>query len=85
MFTRSVSVLLAATRSALPVRCFNSSVSSVTKIHRAIYARTYPVVVVLPNGATINVKYHEPRKIIKVSDRHREWDRRNPDITNGFV
>lgn len=48
------------------VRAFNSNASAITKIHRATYARTYPVVVVLPNGATINVKYHEPRKIIQV-------------------
>lgn len=68
MFGRPLSALCWVTQTAVQsVRCFNSSVSSVTKIHRATYARTYPVVVVLPNGATINVKYHEPRKIIKVS------------------
>lgn len=48
-------------------RSFNSSTCIVTKVHRATFARTYPVVVVLPNGASINIKYHEPRKIIKVN------------------
>lgn len=40
--------------------------STITKIHRQIYARMYPTVVVLANGASVNVRYHEPRKIIKV-------------------
>lgn len=48
------------------VRCISSSSASVTKIHRAVYTRTYPTIVVLPNGASINVRYSEPRKIIKV-------------------
>uniref|UniRef100_A0A182LXD1 39S ribosomal protein L55, mitochondrial n=1 Tax=Anopheles culicifacies TaxID=139723 RepID=A0A182LXD1_9DIPT len=35
-------------------------------VHRSIYARRYPTVMVLPNGATINLSYHEPRRIIKL-------------------
>lgn len=42
--------------------------ATITKIHRQIYARMYPTVVVLSNGASINVRYHEPRKIIKVGN-----------------
>lgn len=49
-------------------RLINSSSTSITKIHRATYARTYPTVLVLPDGSSINIKYHEPRKIIKVSN-----------------
>lgn len=47
-------------------RNLNSNVASVTKIHREIYTRMYPTKVVLSNGASINIRYHEPRKIIKV-------------------
>lgn len=47
-------------------RYLNNSLSSVTKIHRDIYPRMYPTTVVLPDGASINIRYHEPRKIIKV-------------------
>lgn len=49
------------------IRCINSSSTSITKIHRSVYARTYPTVVVLPDGSSINTKYYEPRKIIKVN------------------
>ncbi|KAF9814047.1 hypothetical protein SFRURICE_004394 [Spodoptera frugiperda] len=44
----------------------HNNVASVTKIHRDIYARMYPTKVVLPDGASINIRYHEPRKIIKL-------------------
>uniref|UniRef100_A0A182N5M4 39S ribosomal protein L55, mitochondrial n=1 Tax=Anopheles dirus TaxID=7168 RepID=A0A182N5M4_9DIPT len=47
-------------------RCLSSNTAAVVKVHRSIYARRYPTVMVLPNGATINIKYHEPRKIIKM-------------------
>lgn len=47
-------------------RQISSSTTSITKIKRPIYMRTYPTVVVSPNGASINVRYNEPRKIIKV-------------------
>ncbi|XP_049815532.1 39S ribosomal protein L55, mitochondrial [Schistocerca nitens] len=47
-------------------RHLNSNTASVCKIHRQVYPRTYPVLIVLPDGATINIRYHEPRKIIKL-------------------
>ncbi|VVC92858.1 unnamed protein product [Leptidea sinapis] len=47
-------------------RDINNSVCSIAKIHREIYTRLYPTKVVLPNGASINIRYHEPRKIIKL-------------------
>ncbi|CAG9560339.1 unnamed protein product [Danaus chrysippus] len=47
-------------------RNLNNNVASITKIHREIYTRTYPTKVVLPNGASINIRYHEPRKIIRL-------------------
>ncbi|CAH1644223.1 unnamed protein product [Spodoptera littoralis] len=44
----------------------HNNVASVTKIHRDLYTRMYPTKVVLPDGASINIRYHEPRKIIKL-------------------
>ncbi|XP_073819960.1 mitochondrial ribosomal protein L55 [Musca autumnalis] len=48
------------------VRHISSASTAVTRLHRSIYARQYPTVVVLPDGATINIRYGEPRKIIKL-------------------
>ncbi|KAJ8732642.1 hypothetical protein PYW07_015241 [Mythimna separata] len=57
-------------KSSLVNHCFRSylhnNVARVTKVHRDIYPRLYPTVVVLPDGASINIRYHEPRKIIKL-------------------
>lgn len=49
-------------------RYINNNIASISKIHREIYTRMYPTKVVLENGASINIRYHEPRKIIKVSN-----------------
>nr|CAD7586681.1 unnamed protein product [Timema genevievae] len=49
-----------------PRRDLNCNTASICKIHRAIYARTYPTIVVLPDGSSVNIRYHEPRKIIKL-------------------
>ncbi|XP_006813418.2 large ribosomal subunit protein mL55-like, partial [Saccoglossus kowalevskii] len=38
----------------------------VTKLNRTIYPRLYPCLLVNPDGSTINIKYHEPRKILKL-------------------
>ncbi|XP_035891556.1 39S ribosomal protein L55, mitochondrial [Anopheles stephensi] len=51
---------------ACAVRCLSSNSAAIVKVHRSIYARRYPTVMVLPNGATINLSYHEPRRIIKL-------------------
>lgn len=47
-------------------RYLNNNVASITKIHREKYARMYPTTVVLPDGSSIKIRYHEPRHIIKV-------------------
>jgi len=49
-----------------PFRCLNSNTASITKVHRKMYARLYPTTVVLPDGSSFNIRYYEPRKIIKV-------------------
>ncbi|XP_032511003.1 large ribosomal subunit protein mL55 [Danaus plexippus] len=64
------SKILLNLRSAISNCCskrnLNNNVASITKIHREIYTRMYPTKVVLPNGASINIRYHEPRKIIRL-------------------
>lgn len=47
-------------------RHLNNNIASVTKVHREVYTRLYPTIVVLPDGSSINIRYHEPRRIIKV-------------------
>ncbi|XP_065350858.1 large ribosomal subunit protein mL55 [Cloeon dipterum] len=51
----------------LPVlsqRFLNSNSSVVTKIHRNTFTRTYPTVLVFPDGSSIRIRYPEPRQII---------------------
>lgn len=45
-------------------RNFNCWRAAITKPHRQAYVRTYPSLLVLPDGSSINIQYHEPRKII---------------------
>ncbi|XP_041788589.1 39S ribosomal protein L55, mitochondrial [Anopheles merus] len=47
-------------------RGLSSNTAAIVKVHRSIYARRYPTMMVLPDGATINLSYHEPRRIIKL-------------------
>lgn len=65
----------------------SSSTCAINKIHRAVYSRTYPVVVVKPNGSTYTIRYHEPRGIIKLpvdmstlseSEKRARLDKRKP-------
>ncbi|KAI8773406.1 39S ribosomal protein L55 mitochondrial-like isoform X1 [Biomphalaria glabrata] len=44
----------------------NSNATSITRPHRFAYPRTYPTILVFPDGSTINIRYHEPRSIIKL-------------------
>uniref|UniRef100_A0A1A9X193 39S ribosomal protein L55, mitochondrial n=1 Tax=Glossina brevipalpis TaxID=37001 RepID=A0A1A9X193_9MUSC len=48
------------------LRQISSSSASITRLHRAVYTRQYPLLVVLPDGSSINVRYGEPRKIMKL-------------------
>lgn len=49
-----------------PFRCLNSNTAIIAKVHRKMYARLYPTTVVLPDGSSFNIRYYEPRKIIKL-------------------
>lgn len=49
------------------IRRISSATTSITRPHRLLYTREYPVVVVLPDGSSINIRYPEPRQIITVS------------------
>ncbi|KAK3794614.1 hypothetical protein RRG08_003760 [Elysia crispata] len=44
----------------------NSNVAAVTRTKRIVYPRTYPTLLVYPDGSTITIRYKEPRKIIKL-------------------
>lgn len=68
-------------------RSLSNNVASVTKLHGELYARVYPATVVLADGSSINIRYHEPRKIIKLpldlsqlsdEDRKIRLERRKP-------
>lgn len=48
------------------VRYLSCHSASITRPHRLTYKRTFPTVLVNPDGSTINIKYHEPKQIIKV-------------------
>ncbi|TSN76551.1 39S ribosomal protein L55, mitochondrial [Bagarius yarrelli] len=43
---------------------FNSNRTSVVRCSRQKYERLYPVLLVRPDGSTINIRYKEPRRII---------------------
>ncbi|RZC34272.1 39S ribosomal protein L55, mitochondrial, partial [Asbolus verrucosus] len=48
------------------VRFLNSLSASITRPHRLTYKRTYPTILVNPDGSTITIMYPEPRKIVKL-------------------
>ncbi|KAI5712501.1 hypothetical protein M8J76_014146 [Diaphorina citri] len=50
--------------SNIVVRRISSSSAAINRIHRGAYARTYPTLLVFPDGSTINIRYPEPRSII---------------------
>lgn len=49
------------------IRRLNAWTAAITRPHRLTYARTYPTVLVQPDGSTYTIRYPEPRCIIKVS------------------
>ncbi|XP_043289348.1 39S ribosomal protein L55, mitochondrial [Venturia canescens] len=60
-----LSTLVKISRSTgLICRELNCWTAGITKKHRKIYERTYPTVLVLPDGSSVNVDYHEPKKIV---------------------
>ncbi|XP_015607928.1 39S ribosomal protein L55, mitochondrial [Cephus cinctus] len=80
--------LLSTTRNSLNFsRNFNCWTAGITKIHRTTYERTYPTVLVNPDGSSIIIPYHEPRGIIKLpldiftlseAERKARLERRKP-------
>ncbi|XP_042885833.1 39S ribosomal protein L55, mitochondrial-like isoform X2 [Penaeus japonicus] len=52
-----------ATSAKTNINCHRASIA---RIGRLTYTRMYPVTIVQTDGSTINVRYHEPRKIIKL-------------------
>ncbi|XP_071581472.1 large ribosomal subunit protein mL55 [Temnothorax nylanderi] len=45
-------------------RNLNCWTAAITRKHRAVYERTYPTTLVFSDGSSIEIQYHEPRKII---------------------
>lgn len=61
----NVTSILRSTSPALVFcRNLNCWTAGITKKHRKTYERTYPTVLVLPDGSSMNIDYHEPRQII---------------------
>jgi len=50
----------------ISVRSLNSNRAVVTKVKRGLYRKTFDTTMVLPDGATIRVRYPEPRQIIRL-------------------
>ncbi|XP_072757993.1 large ribosomal subunit protein mL55 [Anoplolepis gracilipes] len=52
--------------SAIGQRNLNCWTAAITKKHRKIYERTYPTTLILSDGSSIEIEYHEPRKIVSL-------------------
>ncbi|XP_071515548.1 large ribosomal subunit protein mL55 [Panulirus ornatus] len=52
-----------ATSSRTDINCHRASIA---RTGRLVYTRMYPTVLVQSDGSTVNIRYHEPRKIIKL-------------------
>ncbi|XP_012539897.2 39S ribosomal protein L55, mitochondrial [Monomorium pharaonis] len=68
-------------------RNFNCWTAAITKKHRPVYEQTYPTTLVFSDGSSIEIEYHEPRKIIVLplnlaelteAERHRRVEMRKP-------
>lgn len=68
----------------------NANKTSVVRCSRQKYERMYPVLLVLPDGSTINIRYKEPRRIImmpvditRLSEEERKAMMRKRDSLRG--
>uniref|UniRef100_A0A5K3FAS7 39S ribosomal protein L55, mitochondrial n=1 Tax=Mesocestoides corti TaxID=53468 RepID=A0A5K3FAS7_MESCO len=68
-------------------QCFSSTRVCITRVNRKLYGRFYPVHLVLANGATIRLRYKEPRCLLQLpldlnecdeEERARRLQRRKP-------
>ncbi|XP_077285350.1 mitochondrial ribosomal protein L55 [Arctopsyche grandis] len=62
----TVNIMLLNNINAISTRGLSAVTASITRTRRAIAPRMYPTVLVLPDGASINIRYHEPRKIVRL-------------------
>ncbi|ENN79148.1 39S ribosomal protein L55, mitochondrial [Dendroctonus ponderosae] len=53
-------------RTFLQIRSLSCWSAAITRPHRLTYTRTYPTVLVQPDGSTFTIRHSEPRKIIKL-------------------
>ncbi|KAF5396733.1 39S ribosomal protein L55 mitochondrial [Paragonimus heterotremus] len=52
-------------RLLIPVRT-TANRAAISRVKRKIYPRMYPITLVLANGATLQMRYHEPRHILQL-------------------
>lgn len=45
---------------------YNCNRASITRMKREHYVRTYPVLLLQPDGSTITIRYEKPRKLLKL-------------------
>lgn len=65
MYFRMIALFTRVGRPATSLRRnLNCWTAAITKKHRAVYERTYPTTLVFSDGSSIDIEYHEPRKII---------------------
>ncbi|KAG5850088.1 large ribosomal subunit protein mL55 [Anguilla rostrata] len=43
---------------------YNSNRTAIVRLGRQTYERTYPVLLVRPDGSTIKIRYNEPKRIL---------------------
>lgn len=58
----------------------NSNRTCVVRFGRQKYERMYPVLLVRPDGSTINIRYREPKRIMKVSVLYISKQNENPAL-----
>ncbi|XP_012288727.1 39S ribosomal protein L55, mitochondrial isoform X2 [Orussus abietinus] len=64
MYPNVPSLLRAAQTTPIVSRSFDCWTAAITKRHRRVYERDYPVTLILPDGSSLSIRYFEPRKII---------------------
>lgn len=65
-FLNNLTCLKVVTYNLKIIRNLNAHTAGITRTHRLKFPRSYPTVLVQPDGSSFNIRYDEPRKIIKV-------------------
>ncbi|CAH0556159.1 unnamed protein product [Brassicogethes aeneus] len=57
---------MSSIKGLIQLRNLNSLSASITRPHRLTYTKTYQTVLVQPDGSTINIRFDDPRQILKM-------------------